>query len=91
MKQTLMILGIAGLCAFAVNADEYKLMGLAPFGEPKFVGLIYDELVDLKDDGSLRLNLTPVRVPRCRDRFLARSMMQRSSPPTVSSGRTTIG
>jgi carbamoyltransferase len=41
---------------FKVNSGEYKVMGLAPYGEPKFVKLIYDNLVDLKDDGSFILN-----------------------------------
>ena len=41
---------------FKVNSGEYKVMGLAPYGEPKYVQLIYDHLVDLKDDGSFRLN-----------------------------------
>jgi carbamoyltransferase len=42
---------------FKVNSGEYKVMGLAPYGEPKFVQKILDELVDLRDDGSLRLNM----------------------------------
>jgi carbamoyltransferase len=42
---------------FKVNSGEYKMMGLAPYGEPKYVGRILSELVDLKDDGSLELNL----------------------------------
>src|SRR5215207_1413827 len=42
---------------FRVNSGEYKVMGLAPYGEPKYVKLILDELVDLRDDGSLRLNM----------------------------------
>lgn len=42
---------------FKVNSGEYKLMGLAPYGEPKYVDLILRELVDLKPDGSFRLNL----------------------------------
>ncbi|MGA2866662.1 MAG: carbamoyltransferase [Verrucomicrobiota bacterium] len=42
---------------FKVNAGEYKLMGLAPYGEPKYVDLILRELVDLKADGSFRLNM----------------------------------
>ncbi|MFQ5823654.1 MAG: carbamoyltransferase [bacterium] len=42
---------------FKVNSGEYKLMGLAPYGEPKYVDLILDELLDLKEDGSFRLNL----------------------------------
>src|SRR6266545_5104344 len=42
---------------FRVNSGEYKLMGLAPYGEPKYVDVILKELVDLKQDGSFRLNL----------------------------------
>ncbi|HSR88767.1 MAG TPA: carbamoyltransferase N-terminal domain-containing protein, partial [Pontiella sp.] len=44
-------------CGFRINSGEYKLMGLAPYGEPKYVDLIYDHLVDVKEDGSLKLNL----------------------------------
>jgi len=43
---------------FKVNSGEYKLMGLAPYGEPKFANLILDQLLDLKPDGSFRLNLS---------------------------------
>lgn len=42
---------------FRVNSGEYKLMGLAPYGQPKYKELILTEIVDLKDDGSLRLNM----------------------------------
>lgn len=42
---------------FKVNSGEYKLMGLAPYGEPRFVQTILDNLIDLKDDGSFRLNM----------------------------------
>jgi len=42
---------------FRVNSGEYKLMGLAPYGTPKYTDLIFSELVDLKQDGSIRLNL----------------------------------
>jgi carbamoyltransferase len=41
---------------FKVNSGEYKVMGLAPYGEPKYVDLIYRELIDLKEDGSFTLN-----------------------------------
>jgi carbamoyltransferase len=41
---------------FKVNGGEYKLMGLAPYGEPKFVNTILDNLIDVKEDGSFRLN-----------------------------------
>jgi len=42
---------------FRVNSGEYKLMGLAPYGEPKYTEVIKKELVDIKDDGSIKLNL----------------------------------
>jgi carbamoyltransferase len=42
---------------FKVNSGEYKVMGLAPYGEPRYAQLIRDHLIDLKDDGSFRLNL----------------------------------
>jgi carbamoyltransferase len=42
---------------FKVNSGEYKLMGLAPYGQPKYFDLILRELIDLKDDGSFRLNM----------------------------------
>tara|TARA_Y100001960_G_scaffold297651_1_gene344229 strand:+ start:348 stop:2189 length:1842 start_codon:yes stop_codon:yes gene_type:complete len=41
---------------FKVNSGEYKVMGLAPYGEPKYTGKIFKDLVDLKEDGSFRLN-----------------------------------
>ena len=42
---------------FKVNSGEYKLMGLAPYGEPRYVQTILDDLVDLREDGSLRLDM----------------------------------
>jgi carbamoyltransferase len=42
---------------FKVNSGEYKLMGLAPYGEPRYAKLIRDNLIDVKPDGSFRLNL----------------------------------
>jgi carbamoyltransferase len=42
---------------FKVNSGEYKLMGLAPYGEPRYVQPILDNLIDIKDDGTFRLNL----------------------------------
>lgn len=44
-------------CGFRVNAGEYKLMGLAPYGEPRYVDLIFQHLIDVKPDGSFRLNM----------------------------------
>lgn len=45
-------------CGFRVNSGEYKLMGLAPYGEPKYVDLILDHLIDLKEDGSFRMDMS---------------------------------
>jgi carbamoyltransferase len=42
---------------FKVNSGEYKVMGLAPYGRPRYVQKIRDHLIDIKDDGSFRLNL----------------------------------
>lgn len=42
---------------FKVNSGEYKLMGLAPYGEPKYAAKIFEHLIDIKPDGSFRLNL----------------------------------
>ena len=44
-------------CGFRINSGEYKLMGLAPYGEPKYADAIRRELLDIKPDGSFRLNL----------------------------------
>src|SRR5262249_37196952 len=41
---------------FKVNSEEYKVMGLAPYGEPRYVQTLYDHLIDLRADGSFRLN-----------------------------------
>ena len=42
---------------FKVNSGEYKVMGLAPYGEPKYVDSILNELIDLKEDGSFKMNM----------------------------------
>lgn len=42
---------------FKVNSGEYKVMGLAPYGEPKFVDIILKELIDVKEDGSFKMNM----------------------------------
>ena len=43
---------------FKVNSGEYKIMGLAPYGEPTFVDIIKDNLIDIKEDGSFQLNMS---------------------------------
>lgn len=50
-------------CGFKINSGEYKLMGLAAFGEPSYADLIRDNLIDLKADGSFRLNLDCLGFP----------------------------
>ncbi len=45
-------------CGFKVNSGEYKLMGLAPYGRPRYTARLLDQVVDLRDDGSFRLNQT---------------------------------
>ncbi len=45
-------------CGFKVNSGEYKLMGLAPYGEPKYVDIIFEKLVTLHDDGSFHLDMS---------------------------------
>ena len=44
-------------CGFKVNSGEYKLMGLAPYGQPKYKDIIFKKLLDVKDDGSFKLNM----------------------------------
>jgi len=50
-------MGYTYYTGFKVNSGEYKLMGLAPYGEPKFVNLIYDNLIDVHEDGSFHVNV----------------------------------
>ncbi len=45
-------------CGFKVNSGEYKLMGLAPYGEPKYVDKIFDNILDLKEDGSFHMDMS---------------------------------
>ncbi len=45
-------------CGFKVNSGEYKLMGLAPYGDPKYTDKILDNLMDLKEDGSFRMDMS---------------------------------
>lgn len=60
---------------FKVNSGEYKLMGLAPYGEPRYLELILDKLIDVKTDGTFRLNMDyfnyPVGLTMTNDKFHA--------------------
>ena len=50
-------------CGFKVNSGEYKLMGLAPYGEPTFVSLLKDHVIEIKEDGSFHLNMEYFNYP----------------------------
>ena len=45
-------------CGFKVNSGEYKLMGLAPYGQPKYVKEIKENLIDIKEDGTFKLDIS---------------------------------
>ena len=45
-------------CGFKVNSGEYKLMGLAPYGNPRFINIIKDNLIDIKEDGTFRVDIS---------------------------------
>jgi carbamoyltransferase len=55
---------ITYFCGFKVNSGEYKLMGLAPYGEPKYADVIREKLLDLKPDGSLRMDMRYFNYPQ---------------------------
>ena len=80
---------------FKVNSGEYKVMGLAPYGEPRFAKLILDNLIDLKQDGSFRLNLRLFRLlhrPAHDQCALRRAVRRagRASPSNCSTSATWI-
>jgi carbamoyltransferase len=66
---------------FRVNSGEYKLMGLAPYGEPKYYDLIINELLDIKEDGSFRLNMS--YFPYCHKTVMTGSKFEKlfGGPP----------
>jgi carbamoyltransferase len=66
---------------FKVNSGEYKLMGLAPYGEPRYVDTIRRELVDIHDDGSLRLNLRYFIFPHHAARMTGTRFARLFGPP----------
>ena len=52
------VFGLYLFLRLSVNSGEYKLMGLAPYGEPKYADLILERMIDLKDDGSFRMDMS---------------------------------
>ncbi|MBW8041614.1 MAG: carbamoyltransferase [Planctomycetes bacterium] len=69
---------------FRVNSGEYKMMGLAPYGEPKYYDLIIDKLLDLKEDGSFRLDMS--YLPYCHKTVMTGSKFEKlfDGPPRKS-------
>jgi carbamoyltransferase len=69
---------------FRVNSGEYKLMGLAPYGEPIYYDLIMDKLIDLKDDGSFRMDMS--YFPYCHKTVMTSSKFEKlfGGPPRKS-------
>jgi len=69
---------------FRVNSGEYKMMGLAPYGEPKYYDLILDKLLDLKEDGSFRLNMS--YLPYCHKTVMTGAKFEKlfGGPPRKS-------
>lgn len=74
-------------CGFKVNSGEYKLMGLAPYGEPRFVDIIYRELIDVKADGSFALNMAYFGYP-VGARMTNRKFEQLFDAPPLSADAT---
>ena len=78
-------------CGFKVNSGDYKLMGLAPYGDPVYVSLIKEKLIDIKSDGSYRLNLEYFDFPYGRamtnDKFAKLFGGSRREPESVITKR----
>lgn len=74
---------------FKVNSGEYKLMGLAPYGEPKYVDTIRDELIDIKEDGSFHMNMDYFNY--CQGTTMTGEKLHRlfGGPPRKPEGRLT--
>lgn len=69
---------------FRVNSGEYKMMGLAPYGEPKYYDLVMDKLIDLKEDGSFHLDMS--YLPYCHKTVMTGSKFEKlfGGPPRKS-------
>ncbi|XOV89168.1 MAG: carbamoyltransferase [Pseudomonadota bacterium] len=77
-------------CGFKVNSGEYKLMGLAPYGEPAFRDLILEQLIDVADDGTFRLNMSFFDYPtglRMTNRRFERLFGQPARDPETELGQ----
>ncbi len=69
---------------FKINSGEYKVMGLAPYGEPRFKDIILDKLIDVKEDGSFRMNMDyfnyAIGLTMTNDKFSKLFNMKRREP-----------
>ena len=76
-------------CGFRVNSGEYKLMGLAPYGEPRYADVIREHLLDIKDDGSFRLDMSYFNY--CQGLTMTNSKFHRlfGGPPRTMEGPLT--
>ncbi len=76
-------------CGFRVNSGEYKLMGLAPYGEPRYAEVIRDELIDSKKDGSFKMDMSYFGF--CHDDVMTTPKMNRllGGPPRTMEGPLT--
>ncbi len=74
-------------CGFKVNSGEYKLMGLAPYGEPRFVDIIFRELITVKDDGSFALNMDYFAYP-VGSRMISKKFAQLFGAPPLPPDQT---
>ena len=76
-------------CGFKVNSGEYKLMGLAAYGEPRFAAAIREHLIDIRSDGSYRLNLDYFSFQRTNAMTSDRFHALFGGPPRVPESRIT--
>lgn len=74
-------------CGFKVNSGEYKLMGLAPYGKPRFVETIYRELIEVKADGSFALNMAYFAYP-VGSRMISKKFAQLFGAPALAADAT---
>lgn len=74
-------------CGFKVNSGEYKLMGLAPYGQPRFVATIYRELIEVKADGSFALNMAYFAYP-IGSRMISKKFEQLFGAPALAADVT---
>ncbi len=81
---------VTAYCGFKVNSGEYKLMGLAPYGEPVYAQTIEDHLIDIRPDGSFRLNMDYFAYPEGAEMTGSRFHELFGGPPRAQESRIRI-